>query len=271
MDLLSVIRVDNTDLSATRIRQLEDTMARVPVVGLAAEVPTHTHVEPHTHERGQLMFCRAGVMVIDSCGSSWVAPPQRAVWIPRGVEHNFFPTTHIALRNLLMLPDVEAALPDQCCFVRVNPLLRELILRITESDERFRSPAHSDRVAQLVLDEIEPSDAPPLSLPEPQDPRIKRICAALKLNPADQRTLDDWSRTAGASCRTLARLFLRETGLSFSSWRRQARLVHASVRLGLGQSVTSVALEAGYESPSAFIEMFRRSMGQTPKQYFNLS
>src|SRR3546814_10929456 len=113
-----------------------------------------------------------------------------------------------------MLPDVEEALPNQCCFIKVNPLLRELILRITESDERLRSPAHSDRVAQLVLDEIEPSDAPPLSLPEPQDPRIKRICAARKLNPADQRTLDDWRRTAGARCRTPARRFNRATGLS---------------------------------------------------------
>src|SRR3546814_20319645 len=81
MVLLSVTMVHDTDLSATRIRQLEDAMVRAPIVGLAAEVPTHTHVDPHTHERGQLMFCRAGVMVIDSCGSSWVAPPQRAVWI----------------------------------------------------------------------------------------------------------------------------------------------------------------------------------------------
>src|SRR3546814_18286656 len=96
MVLLSVTMVHDTDLSATRIRQLEDAMVRAPIVGLAAEVPTHTHVDPHTHERGQLMFCRAGVMVLDSCGSSWVAPPQRAVWIPSGVEHNFFPTTPIA-------------------------------------------------------------------------------------------------------------------------------------------------------------------------------
>lgn len=258
------------ELSASRIRELEDSMERAPIVGLAIDLPTHTQIEPHTHERGQLMFCSSGVMVIDSAGASWVAPPQRAVWVPSGMRHSFLPTTHIALRNLLMLPEVEVSLPDHCCFVEINPLLRELILRTTEGAGHCKSVAHRDRLAQLVIDEIEPCTAAPLHLPEPKDPRIKRICAVLKANPADQRTLQDWSRTAGASCRTLARLFIRETGLSFSNWRRQARLIHASVKLGLGQSVTSVALESGYESPSAFIEMFRRSVGQTPRQYFNL-
>src|SRR3546814_8872206 len=130
-------------------------MVRAPIVGLAAEVPTHTHVDPHTHERGQLMFCRAGVMVIDSCGSSWVAPPQRAVWIPRGVEHNFFPTTHIALRYLLMLPDVAEALPNPCCFIKVNPLLREMILRITEKIGRahvWNPVTNAQLVCRLLLD-----------------------------------------------------------------------------------------------------------------------
>lgn len=259
------------ELSANQISEIESAMDPVPIVGIALDLPTHTQIEPHTHGRGQLMFCSSGVMVIDSEGASWVAPPQRAVWVPSGVKHSFLPTTRIALRNLLMLPEVEVALPNHCCYVEVNPLLRELILRTTEGRGRSKSAAHSDRLAQLVIDEIEPSSSIPLHLPEPQDPRIKRICAVIKADPADQRTLEDWSKTAGASCRTLARLFIRETGFSFSNWRRQARLIHASVKLGLGQSVTSVALESGYESPSAFIEMFRRSVGQTPKQYFNLS
>jgi AraC-like DNA-binding protein len=40
------------------------------------------------------------------------------------------------------------------------------------------------------------------------------------------------------------------------------------VLLGANRSVTSAALEVGYDSPSAFIEAFRRSVGQTPGQYF---
>lgn len=253
-------------LSAAAIRDLEATLDQAPVVGLARDLSTNTYVEPHAHDRGQLMFCSSGVMVIESVGSTWVAPPRRAVWVPIGVRHSFMPTTRIALRNLLLLPEVETRLPSACCFVEINPLLRELIIRIAEGSA-LKSALHADRVARLLIDEMEPCPIGPLFLPEARDPRAKRICDAIKSNPADRRTLDDWSLTVGASSRTLTRLFIRETGLSFANWRRQARLVRAAIMLGLGHSVTSVALDSGYESPSAFIEMFHRCVGLTPKQY----
>ena len=79
----------------------------------------------------------------------------------------------------------------------------------------------------------------------------------------------DWARLAGASGRTLARLFLRETGMTFGQWRQQARLLEASRRMAVGQSVLTVALDLGYESSSAFIVMFRRALGTTPGRYFD--
>lgn len=84
---------------------------------------------------------------------------------------------------------------------------------------------------------------------------------ALLENPADERSLEDWAPQVGASARTLARLFVSETGLTFAEWRRQVRLLEAIDRLGKGQAVTRVALDLGYESPSAFIAMFRRTLG----------
>jgi AraC-like DNA-binding protein len=80
--------------------------------------------------------------------------------------------------------------------------------------------------------------------------------------------LEQWARSAGASGRTLARLFRRETGMSFGAWRQQARLIEALTRLGAGEPVTHVALDLGYDSPSAFTAMFRRSLGVTPSRYF---
>jgi len=69
--------------------------------------------------------------------------------------------------------------------------------------------------------------------------------------------------------RTLERLFRKETGLTFAQWRRQLRIQNAIVRLHLGQSVTSVAYDAGYENTSSFIEMFRRVTGRTPGQFLD--
>jgi len=107
----------------------------------------------------------------------------------------------------------------------------------------------------------------PLDLPQPAEPRLRRVTQALLANPGDRRSLAAWARWAGASPRTLARLFLRETGLSFGAWRQRARLLQAVARLATGQAVTTVALDVGYDSPSAFIAAFRRQFGTTPRRY----
>src|SRR5262249_41052109 len=84
----------------------------------------------------------------------------------------------------------------------------------------------------------------------------------------DGRSLAGWARPAAASSRTLARLFRSETGLSFRAWRQQLRLLRALERLADGEAVTSVALDVGFESPSAFVAMFRRALGTPPGRYF---
>jgi len=75
------------------------------------------------------------------------------------------------------------------------------------------------------------------------------------------------ARRSGASARTLQRIFRAETGMTFGTWRQQLRLGHALQALGAGSSVTSVALDAGYASVSAFISAFRHTYGQPPARY----
>jgi AraC-like DNA-binding protein len=124
-------------------------------------------------------------------------------------------------------------------------------------------------ITTLVLNEIRAATVAPLHLPEPADPRLMRITSALREQPGDSRTLTAWAAEAGASTRTLSRLFLAETGMTFRQWQRQARLLAALVRLAQGTPVTSLAFDLGYESPSAFISAFRRALGKTPRRYFD--
>jgi AraC-like DNA-binding protein len=56
--------------------------------------------------------------------------------------------------------------------------------------------------------------------------------------------------------------------MNFNQWRQQLRLVHALRLLAAGAKVTAVALDVGYDSPSAFIAAFRRVLGETPARYF---
>ncbi|MGD9313458.1 MAG: helix-turn-helix domain-containing protein, partial [Desulfobacterales bacterium] len=64
------------------------------------------------------------------------------------------------------------------------------------------------------------------------------------------------------------RHFRTETGMTFGQWRQQIRILEALKRLGMKESVTTVAIELGYDSPSAFISMFKKALGKTPGQYF---
>jgi len=104
----------------------------------------------------------------------------------------------------------------------------------------------------------------------PQDKRLLRITRALVDNPSDLRSLEKWANEVGASKRTLNRLFNAETGMSFSAWRQQRKLHRAIELLSAGKTITSIALEIGYENPSAFIAMFKRCLGTTPSNYFDL-
>jgi AraC-like DNA-binding protein len=57
--------------------------------------------------------------------------------------------------------------------------------------------------------------------------------------------------------------------MSFGAWRQQLRLLRALERLAAGEAVSTLALELGYASPSAFIAMFKRALGVPPGRYFD--
>ena len=68
---------------------------------------------------------------------------------------------------------------------------------------------------------------------------------------------------------TVLRLFLAETGLTFSQWRAQARLQALLPYLAAGEPVSAVARRVGYGTASAFVAVFRRATGRTPGAYFD--
>jgi len=73
-----------------------------------------------------------------------------------------------------------------------------------------------------------------------------------------------------AACRAHPKnyAFSAEAGMSFGRWRQQARLFAALEMLAQGESVTEAAVAVGYDSVSAFIEMFRKMLGTMPQMYF---
>jgi len=102
----------------------------------------------------------------------------------------------------------------------------------------------------------------------PREDRLARVADALLADVGDDRTLEDWALGAGMARRTFMRAFSAQVGMSFGRWRQQARLFAALEMLAQRKSVTEVAFAVGYDSVSAFIEMFRTMLGITPQTYF---
>ena len=149
----------------------------------------------------------------------------------------------------------------------MSPFLREAIVAATRIPLDYAAGGRDERVMDLILDEIEAAPRLHLHVPMPRDPRLARLCQKLIAEPARPVTLEALAREIHVSSRTLARMFHRELGLSFGDWLRRMRLLLSLPRLAAGASVLSVALEHGYDSPSAFTAMFRRTMGVSPRAY----
>jgi AraC-like DNA-binding protein len=107
-----------------------------------------------------------------------------------------------------------------------------------------------------------------LNLPTPNHPGLAQLCNRVRNNLADPLSIEDAASSLHMSRATFMRLFQRETKMSFGRWRQQARMLGALSLLAEGQSVLHVALACGYDSPSAFTAMFRRSLGHPPSSYF---
>ena len=221
-----------------------------------------TGIDAHRHDDHQIVYAARGVLAITTDRGSWVAPATRAIWVPAGTVHAHHAHGELEL-HLVGLPAADNPLGlTEPCVLSVAPLLRELILAYTgtphdDSPERRRLRA-------VLLDRLRAAPQQPVHLPAPTDPRLAALCAILRADPADNRTLAVLGAQVGASDRTLTRLFKADLGMTFPQWRTQLRLYHALVLLADHTPVTTVAHTCGWSSTSAFIDVFRRAFGHTP-------
>jgi AraC-like DNA-binding protein len=171
------------------------------------------------------------------------------------------------MRTLYIEAAAAKRMPRECEVFEVTPLLRELILRATELPLEYDERGAAGRVMRLLLDELASLPRLPYNLPMPKTAPLDAICARLMATPNDAATLDDFAARHRTTARTLARHFRRQTGMSFAEWRRRARLLRALGWIAEGRPILAVALDLGYDSPSAFSAMFRRELGAPPSHF----
>jgi len=238
-----------------------------PVLPFALDVFETQCAEKHKHPRAQLIYSCHGTMKVVVENSVWLVASNQAIWVPGMYEHQvyFLKSNHV--RNLFFDPSVITGLPDKCFALDVSPFLRELILKVIDAGDNYRLEGPAGRLIQVLIDELTGMTPTKIFLPISDESRVRKIMDVFINNPGDRRNIGEFAELACTSTRTLERLFVKETGQTFSDWRKQVRLMAAVERLEQGVSVTQLSIDLGYNSPSAFIEIFRKEFGTTPHKY----
>jgi len=251
---------------------IDETMAfdadahEAPVIGIAANVGKHDS-GVHQHKRAQLLFASRGSMMISLERLQCLLPPTKVAWIPAGVPHSVVMNAVVGYRSLYFDSGIAAQAGTSIRILAATPLFSALIERMAywpwdkPSDEMTHTLA-------LFFEELLMLPDQPLLLPQPTDRRLVGWLAQLKQSD-NVPTLSELVPKVGASGKTLSRLFLKETGMSYQEWRQQWRLQKAIALLSTGVKVGDVAYRLSFASDSAFIAFFKQRVGCTPLQYIN--
>ncbi|QKO37523.1 helix-turn-helix transcriptional regulator [Serratia marcescens] len=239
-----------------------------PLFALQGSTLEHDwEVEPHRHQKAQLIYTVRGMIRCEVENGLWLVPPQCALWMPGNVLHNAQGAGSTEAYCLFVDQHAAAGLPQNCCTLSVSPLLRELLLQASTFEPLYDEQGAEGRLTAVLLDQLAAAPIENLHLPVSDDVRIRQLTEGMLSSPADKSTLGQWAQRIGMSERSLSRTLQQQMGMSFGHWRRQLHVMLALQRLTQGESVQTVALDLGYESASGFVTMFRKAVGKPPARY----
>jgi AraC-like DNA-binding protein/mannose-6-phosphate isomerase-like protein (cupin superfamily) len=256
-------------LRQNRVLTEYDPKRGVSVATLAYEYPSRFQVPEHAHGSDQLIYAISGLMEVSSDQSMWLIPPHFALWIPARTHHRIHMPGPVSMRTLYLRTGLAARSEPRCAVLHVTPLLRELIVETVRAGRLRMHDRYECALRDLLTRQLQKASPVPTFVTLPREERAFAVAQAIMRNPAESKTMAVLCSEAGVSVRTIERTFRNEVGTSFESWRRQVRLTKAVELLVSGCSIKEVTYKVGYCQPSAFVEMFRRTFGTTPKAWIS--
>ncbi len=255
-------------LSAVDYHALIDSPEAPQVLALAVSGDDGDHGEPQQHRSGQLYCLKQGLMMVQCESGLFVSPPRFVGWIPPLAAHAVAGRGPIEGWTVFIKAEAVQGLPSHPALLAGSALLAPLAERLAQwAPEAWHRPEYQ-RMSQVFLDEVLAAAVQGLSLPMPEDRRLRAIARVLIENPADPRNAAQLARWAGLSARSLTRHWAASVGMSLAKYRQVARLLKSLDGLSQGQDVQQVAWSVGFESVSAYIHAFKGTFGFTPGQYF---
>ncbi|MDE7548800.1 helix-turn-helix transcriptional regulator [Acetobacter fabarum] len=240
---------------------------RIVAYGYAFEHLARMDIAFHSHVKSQIIMVQSGALSCEVEGGLWIIPPRSAIWIPGGARHTIYASGALKGYCAFIDPAAGPAFLHTCRAIAITPLLRELLIRAAALPLFYKTTDAVVRMQDVMLDELAVATVENLHLPMPGDIRLRKIVDRMMEAPSEQAAMHVWASRAGLSTRTLSRLILRETGMSFSRWRQQLCVMLAVKWLAAGMTIQQVADDLGYESVPSFVTMFRNVLGAPPGQY----
>jgi len=220
----------------------------------------------HQHRKGQLILPLRGTVICQVAEGIWMAPTGQAIWIPSQITHSNRVSVNAEFCFVFIDPSA-AEMPTECCTLRISPLVRELILTLAALPLHHYQTSATQRLIAVLLDQLVQQPSGKLLLPVSNHPKIQLLVEEIKKPGQVKQSATYWAKSLALSERSFARLMVNETGLSFRPWRQQLQLILAINLLVEGKTVETIAHQLGYESVTAFITMFKKALGTTPRQY----
>jgi AraC-like DNA-binding protein len=240
---------------------------RVPGPGSLYRDGMHVDLQWHFHDMHKLLYAFEGAIEVESTRGRNLIPRQLAAWIPAGVPHctsihgirwvSVFFTTE-------MVDDPEQRVRTVMVSALMREMMREAMRWPLGGPDCAVRTAFYDAMGKLCSEWI--AREANLFLPTSKDARVKRA-----LDYTAQRmdlNLAAVCQHVGISVRSLRRHLKAETGTTWDDYRHRSRLLQAvSLLSETDEPVSEIAARCGFESPSAFARVFRREMGESPRDY----
>jgi len=209
-------------------------------------------------------YAVTGVMEAKVEGRRFMCPPHYATWIPANALHACHNRENVRFVSIYIERDLCAGMPEMACTLALSSLIKAILADFAERRITVPETEADQRLALVLVDQLLKAPRRESFLPVSDDDLVQPVIDALQADPSDRRSLSEWARSLQTTEKTLSRRFQGQLGISFNEWRQRLKLVASLSLIEEGKSVQSIARTLGYNSPSAFIAMFRRQTGASP-------
>jgi len=225
---------------------------------------------PHYHERAQLVYGISGIMEIYVNKQVWILSPKTALFIPNNILHSMRAITDISLRTLYIKKEIANEIYNEDVkLLKVSGFLKELIERASLMPINYDINSINGKIIDIIINELKFAEEIRYFIPTPAAEILIKIESMIMNNHLLlKEKIGYWSDYFHMSSKTLNRLILKDLGVTFILWKQYLAIKISLIQISERKSLTNIAYDLGYQSPSNFCRMFKNITGQNPS-FFN--